>query len=575
MLNQEHQNISGVPHIQNPHGEPVGRTVLFVSDLADNVTEADLDIFFQEFKDSIIIVQINRVTRQNETRPNINGTVIFRDSAKADMARKALNLRKVKGKTIRIMWHERDNSVRYNNQGNLFIKNIPVEVKPREFFEFFLAFGDIVSAKLCEDEEGNHYGYGYVHFTSDESAQAALEHCEKNKAFNATLDVKYFQKKNERLNPMSGNKNVYVKNITMKTTEQEVRTLFSKHGVITWMKLVEEKENQRQFAIISYDIEESTNKAITNVNGTTLDGNELYVDTLQKKSDRKKLLTTKISDNNFRLNTKFKNCNLHIRNIPFDCTEEYLNEAFGKFGEIQSIKIQKYILVTKVNNEFKEFPMSRGFGYVCFTTEENAKSAREAYNGKFLPKYESWKRPILIEFFMPRGERQNVYSRLQQQFNPNTQKKLPFFNPATPQNFNFMNPMMYPMGLHPNLAKHIKYPTMHMNNTNQGYVNKSVAPRQPNNQTNTSRNEEPDVNYMNSLDDDVARKDYLGEFIFKKIENHEFTQRNNMTIDTIGKITGMILGIEDLNEIIEISKSFEQLTMRITEALELLEGVSK
>ena len=83
--------------------------------------------------------------------------------------------------------------------------------------------------------------------------------------------------------------------------------------------------------------------------------------------------------------------------------------------------------------------------------------------------------------------------------------------------------------------------------------------------------EEPDINYLNSLEDDNAKKDYLGEFIFKSIENHPMTIKRNLTIDEIGKITGMILGIEDIQEIIDISRDQRNLNNRIQEALELLD----
>ena len=47
-------------------------------------------------------------------------------------------------------------------------------------------------------------------------------------------------------------------------------------------------------------------------------------------------------------------------------------------------------------------------------------------------------------------------------------------------------------------------------------------------------------------------------------------QSKEFTIDVIGKITGMILGIDDLGEILDICKNNENLTGRITEALSLL-----
>ena len=84
--------------------------------------------------------------------------------------------------------------------------------------------------------------------------------------------------------------------------------------------------------------------------------------------------------------------------------------------------------------------------------------------------------------------------------------------------------------------------------------------------------DEPDLNYLFSLDDDFARKDYLGEFIFKKIEKHQLAEKKSMSMDTIGKITGMILGIEDIKEITETCRNNVLLTNRIIEALELMES---
>jgi hypothetical protein len=44
-----------------------------------------------------------------------------------------------------------------------------------------------------------------------------------------------------------------------------------------------------------------------------------------------------------------------------------------------------------------------------------------------------------------------------------------------------------------------------------------------------------------------------------------------LTMDDIGKITGMILGIDDINEINDIASNISHLTARIKEALELLD----
>jgi len=218
------------------------------------------------------------------------------------------------------------------------------------------------------------------------------------------------------------------------------------------------------------------------------------------------------------------------------------------------------ILVTKVKNEFKELPMSKGFGYVCFVEQESAKKAKEEMNNTFIPGFETAKRPLLIDFFMPKYERKQMLTRLQQYY-PN--KQLPIMNP-------YGNAFGLPMNFPPNLAKHVKPQNM-IHHQNQ-YVKPKPQDTNslPNNLNVVNRTDDPDVKYLRSLEDDSAKKDYLGEFIFKKIENHPLAQNYNFTIDTIGKITGMILGIEDINEIADIALNHENLSARISEALNLL-----
>ena len=551
-----------------------GRTVLFMSELPENINESEIETLFADFKESIVMIQINRLGKAMDYNAprGLTATLIFKDHKRADEARKALNLRKIRGKTIRIMWHEKDNSIRYSTQGNLFIKNVPAQVKPREFYEKFLQFGDIISAKLCEDEEGNHNGYGYVSYYAQESADAAIKALNEKEVWEGSvLEVARFQKKNERFSQnLSANKNLYVKNLPAKFSEEEVKALFGKYGKITWTKIMVDLSG-RKSAILTFDSEESVQKARDAVNHMKLDDQELYVDTLMKKSDRKKILSSRITDNNYKLNSQFKNCNLHLRNVPQEVDEAYLHEVFSVFGEVKSVKIPKFLLVTKVNGEFKEIPMSKGFGYVCFMDQEIAKKAKEEMNNKFIPKFETAKRPLLIDFFMPKYERKQILTRIQGQY-PGS-KQYPMMNFGAP--FGQM---------HPNLAKHVKQPQMFPGMQAPGlglgqgqtmtgpkhHANKFTTPMTVNPIQTVAKPDEVDVKYLQSLEDDSAKKDYLGEFIFKKIENHPYAQTYNFTIDVIGKITGMILGIDDINEIVDITVNQDNLTMRISEALSLI-----
>ena len=101
-------------------------------------------------------------------------------------------------------------------------------------------------------------------------------------------------------------------------------------------------------------------------------------------------------------------------------------------------------------------------------------------------------------------------------------------------------------------------------------TNEIVSDYQQQNQMKNKNKDEIDYNLVMSLEDDNAKKDYLGEFIFRKIESHKLTDQMGLSIEQIGKITGMILGIEDTNEIIDICRNNDNLTSRIVEATGLM-----
>ena len=67
------------------------------------------------------------------------------------------------------------------------------------------------------------------------------------------------------------------------------------------------------------------------------------------------------------------------------------------------------------------------------------------------------------------------------------------------------------------------------------------------------------------------KRDFLGEKLFNLIQENKITKEKNGNEDEVGRITGMILAIPNLNEIIEILESPSKLEGRIKEAFELLE----
>jgi polyadenylate-binding protein len=58
---------------------------------------------------------------------------------------------------------------------NVFVKKIHKDIKPKEFHDFFSKYGNIISAKLVEDEEGDSIGCGFVLYDSVEAARSAIK----------------------------------------------------------------------------------------------------------------------------------------------------------------------------------------------------------------------------------------------------------------------------------------------------------------------------------------------------------------------------------------------------------------
>lgn len=83
----------------------------------------------------------------------------------AERALDTMNYTPIKDKPCRIMWSQRDPSMRRSNVGNVFIKNLDRTVDNKALNDTFSAFGNILSCKVVEDPITHvSKGHGFVHF---------------------------------------------------------------------------------------------------------------------------------------------------------------------------------------------------------------------------------------------------------------------------------------------------------------------------------------------------------------------------------------------------------------------------
>jgi len=440
--------ITGVVTMGGEQPAPFHSASLYVGDLNPDVNEG---LLFEIFN-AVGPVSSIRVCRDAVTRRSLGYAYVnFHQIADAERALDTMNYTEIKAKPCRIMWSQRDPSLRRSGVGNIFVKNLQESIDNKQLYDTFSLFGNILSCKVVQDREsGTSKGYGYIHYETAEAAHAAIDKLDGMLIDGQEVQVGEFMRRNERPG-QSDWTNCYVKNIPYSWDDAKLFEEFSKFGEVVSAAISmgipkrkakkrpvvvaeesadgekkegeetpaeteadvvepveepgsedEEKEGDADadaaddaddekepkkvqslgFGFVNFLDHESALASVETLNGTEVDGvvdgepakQELYVGRAQKKTERERELRAKFEAQKMDRISKFQGVNLYVKNLDDSVTDDMLRDEFSAMGTITSARVMRDIKADR----------SRGFGFVCYSTPEEATRAVNEMNGKLM-----------------------------------------------------------------------------------------------------------------------------------------------------------------------------------------------
>lgn len=357
---------------------PFQSASLYVGDLHNDVTES---LLFELFNRVGPVASI-RVCRDSVTRRSLGYAYVnFHNVQDAERSLDTMNFTEIRGKPCRIMWSQRDPSLRKSGVGNVFVRNLAPSVDNKGLYDTFSVFGNILSCKVANDETGASKGYGYVHFETAEAAQDAISKFNGTLIEDVEVSVGAFVRRQDRAGQADWT-NLYVKQFPVGWEDEKLKELFAAFGAVASVAVSREAEGGKSkgFGFVNMEEHAAAAKALEELNGKSLEdgegGNfELYVSVMQKKGERQKEIKGKIDALNAERVSKYQGMNLYVKNIADTVTDEAFREAFASYGTITSARIM---------HEANELKTSKGFGFVCFSSPEEATRAVTEMNGKAL-----------------------------------------------------------------------------------------------------------------------------------------------------------------------------------------------
>jgi len=259
----------------------------------------------------------------------------------------------------------------------LFVGNLNPNKEYDEIKDALRKFFTKNELEIADVRLGGSKRFGYVEFSSEEDLDKALElNGKKVLGFEMKLDKAKSKENSQAQKSERDAKTLFVKNLPFAATSDDLKEIFD-DAVDIRLPMGQNGAN-RGIAYIEFKSEEQAEKYLEQAQGADVQGRSILVDFVGSKSQQNK--------QGGRAAAAGAPCKtLMVNNVAFSATEDVLQQSFEK---AVSIRIPQ-------NNG-----RSKGFAFVEFENEEDAKEAMETVNNTDIEG-----RTVRIEYSQQMGNR--------------------------------------------------------------------------------------------------------------------------------------------------------------------------
>ncbi|NXT76141.1 NUCL protein, partial [Zapornia atra] len=309
------------------------------------------------------------------------GYVDFSSAEDLDKALQ-LNGKKLMGLEIKLEKAKSRETMKENKKERdartLFVKNLPYRLTEEEMRE---VFENALEIRVVMNKDGNSKGMAYIEFKTEADANKALEEKQGTEIDGRAMVIDFTGEKSHQDHQKGGggekeSKTLIVNNLSYAASEETLQELFKKASSI---KMPQTNQGRpKGYAFVEFPTAEDAKEALNSCNNTEIEGRAIRLEFSSPGWQK--------GNTNARGGFNQQSKTLFVRGLSEDTTEETLRESFE--GSVSAR------IVTD-----RDTGSSKGFGFVDFSSPEDAKAAKEAMEDGEIDGNK-----VILDFAKPKGE---------------------------------------------------------------------------------------------------------------------------------------------------------------------------